>query len=91
MNAEGATIPKCVAVNCAEKFPMYIRVGPLRRFFFKVHSHQQLQLMSKIRSHSIRLILVHTKRCYNADKVLEQGTFLKDMGPSYCHQMKILL
>ncbi len=39
---------------------------------------------------NVGLSLIHTKRCYKADKVLEQGTFLKDMGKCYCHHMKIL-
>ncbi len=34
--------------------------------------------------------VVHTKRCYKADEVLEQGTFLKDTGQCYCHCMRFL-
>ncbi len=72
---------------------VYIKVGSLRRIFFSFPkcTHKQLRLMKNVRSHPIRHTLVCTKRCYKVDKVLEQGTLLKDMVQCYCRHMKKLL
>ncbi len=58
-------------------------------FFFKTHAHQHLWLMWKVRSLLIRPPVVHTIKCYQADEVLEQGTFLKDRAQRYCHCMRV--